>query len=63
VRIVDQPTWSTKSAVALRFQGSGQRAAVAFDSNVNQVAKLLVMYNPSLHIELPVCATPEPRLR
>src|SRR5262249_44060211 len=43
--LVDQPNWSTKSAVALRFQGSGQRAAVAFDLNPNEVAKLLVTYN------------------
>jgi hypothetical protein len=57
--LVNQSTWSTRSAVALRFQGSGQRAAVAFDSNPNQAAKLVVKYNPSLHTELPVCATPE----
>jgi hypothetical protein len=57
--LVNQSTWSTKSAVALRFQGSGQRAAVAFDSNANQAAQLLVKYNSSLHTELPVCATPE----
>jgi hypothetical protein len=57
--LVDQPTWSTSSSVALRFQGTGQRAAVAFDSSSAQAAKLLVTYNPSLHTELPVCATPE----
>src|SRR5262245_28390190 len=57
--LVDQPNWSTKSAVALRVQGTGQRAAGAFDAGSAQAARLLVTYNPSLHTELPVCSTPE----
>src|SRR5262249_10274158 len=57
--LVNQSTWSTRSAVALRFQGSGQRAAVAFDSNANQASKPIAKYSPSLHTESPVCATPE----
>jgi hypothetical protein len=56
--LVRQPNWSTKSAVVLRFSGLGPRAAVAFESNPAQAAKLIVTYNPSLHTELPVCATP-----
>ena len=36
--LVDQPDWSTKSSVALRVQGTGQRAAVAFDANANLTA-------------------------
>src|SRR5262249_16691776 len=36
--LVDQPNWSTKSAVALRVQGTGQRAAIAFDASSSLAA-------------------------
>src|SRR4030095_5595755 len=56
--LVDQPNWTTKSAIVLRFQGTGQRAASSFD-DASFRPTLHVEYDPSMHTELPVCATPE----
>ena len=54
--LVDQPNWTTKSAIVLRFQGSGQRAASSFEDGFRP--SLQVEWDPSMHTELPVCATP-----
>jgi hypothetical protein len=55
--LVDQPNWTTKSGIVLRFQGTGQRAASSFEDNFRP--GLQVEWDPSMHTELPVCATPE----
>jgi hypothetical protein len=55
--LVDQPNWTTKSAIVLRFQGTGQRAASSFEDGFRP--GLQVEFDPSMHTELPVCATPE----
>jgi len=55
--LVDQPNWTTNSAIVLRFQGSGQRSAASFDGGYKP--SLTVGYDPALRTELPVCATPE----
>ena len=55
--LVNQPNWTSTSAIVLRIQGSGQRAASAFEDGYR--VGLHVDYDPSLHTELPVCATPE----
>jgi hypothetical protein len=57
--LVNQPNWSMKSAVVLRFQGTGKREAGAFELASGYEPQLIVNYNPGLHTELPVCATPE----
>ena len=56
--LVNQPNWSTKSAIVLRIQGTGQRAASSFDDS-SFSPTLQVEYDPTMHTELPVCATPE----
>ena len=55
--LVDQPNWTTKSAIVLRFQGTGQRAASAFEDGARP--SLAVEWDPSMSTELPVCATPD----
>lgn len=55
--LVNQPNWTTKSAIVLRFQGSGQRSASSVDLGYRPA--LTVSYDPTLRTELSVCATPE----
>ncbi len=54
--LVDQPGWSSDSAVVLRIQGTGARTARAFDGNPDRVAVLSVTYDASVVATLPVCA-------
>jgi hypothetical protein len=54
--LVDQPNWTTTSAIVLRFQGTGQRAASSFEDGFRPA--LRVEWDPSMHTALPVCATP-----
>ena len=53
------PGWSTASPVVLRIEGTGLRAARSFDGNPAQAPVLHVVFDASVSVTLPVCATPD----
>lgn len=57
--LVNQQGWSAGSAVVLRIAGTGQRAARSFDVNPAQAPKLQVVFDSSVSVQLPVCASPD----
>ena len=57
--LVSQKGWTSASPVVLRFAGTGQRSAIAFDRNPAKVAVLQVTFAASIRADVPVCATPE----
>jgi len=55
--LVDQTSWTTSSAIVLRFEGSGHRAARSFDGNRLLAPVLLVTYDGTVAATIPVCAS------
>jgi hypothetical protein len=57
--LVNQPGWSTGSAVVLRIAGTGLRLAFENDLDHSKAAVLTIDYSPAIQTSVPVCATPE----
>ena len=57
--LVNQPGWTTNSAVVLRIAGTGQRSAIENDLDHSKAAVLTIDYAPAIQASVPVCATPE----
>lgn len=54
--LVDQASWKSTSPIVLIINGSGARAARAFDGTPARAPTLVVTYDATINADIPVCA-------